>query len=104
MAGRHTRRPGLDSRFRGNDNGGGLEHDSAPDRLTSVRAGLTDSIQIHRALAAAGLTLARIAGAVIFLIVLARLGTLPLLAGFLCFLLGRMIVLRSGTGTARRTG
>jgi hypothetical protein len=47
----------------------------------------------------AGLTLARIAGAVIVLTFMARLGAMPLLAGFLGFLLARAISLRS----ARRT-
>lgn len=48
----------------------------------------------------AGLTLARIAGAVIILTLMTRLGAMPLLAGFLGFLLARMIALRS----ARRAG
>jgi N-ATPase, AtpR subunit len=47
----------------------------------------------------AGLTLARIAGAVIVLTFMARLGAMPLLAGFLGFLLARAVSLRS----ARRT-
>jgi len=47
-----------------------------------------------------GLTLARIAGAAVFLTFLARFGAIPLLAGFLGFLLARMIALR----LARRAG
>ncbi|MGE0333960.1 MAG: ATP synthase subunit I [Gammaproteobacteria bacterium] len=47
----------------------------------------------------AGFTLARIAGAVIVLTFMARLGAMPLLAGFLGFLLARAVSLRS----ARRT-
>lgn len=47
----------------------------------------------------AGLTFARIAGAVIVLTFVARLGAMPLLAGFLGFLLARAVSLRS----ARRT-
>jgi hypothetical protein len=43
----------------------------------------------------AGLTLARIVGAIIVLTFMARLGAMPLLAGFLGFLLVRMIALRS---------
>lgn len=46
------------------------------------------------------LTLARIAGAVVLLTFMARLGAMPLLAGFLGFLLARMIALRA----ARRAG
>jgi hypothetical protein len=42
----------------------------------------------------AGLTLARMAGAVILLTFMARLGAMPLLAGFLGFLLARAIALR----------
>jgi F1F0 ATPase subunit 2 len=48
----------------------------------------------------AGLTLARIAAAIIVLTFMARLGAMALLAGFLGFLLARMIALRS----ARRIG
>jgi len=48
----------------------------------------------------AGLTLARIAGAIIVLTVMARLGAMPLLAGFLGFLLARLIALRA----VRRAG
>lgn len=43
----------------------------------------------------AGLTLARIAGAVIVLTFMAQLGAMPMLAGFLGFLLARSITLRS---------
>lgn len=43
----------------------------------------------------AGLTLARIAGAVIVLTFMARLGAMPLLAGFLGFLLARAVSLRT---------
>ncbi len=42
----------------------------------------------------AGLTIARIAGAVTLLTFMARLGAVPLLAGFLGFLLARAIALR----------
>jgi hypothetical protein len=48
----------------------------------------------------AGLTLARITGAVIVLTFMARLGAMPLIAGFLGFLLARAITLRS----VRRAG
>lgn len=48
----------------------------------------------------AALTLARIAGAVVVLTFMARLGAMPLLAGFLGFLLARQIALRS----VRRAG
>jgi N-ATPase, AtpR subunit len=41
-----------------------------------------------------GLTLARVAGAVVLLTLMARLGALPLLGGFLGFLMARMIALR----------
>ena len=51
-------------------------------------------------LAPAALTLARIAAAVIFFACAARLGALPLLAGFLGFLLARTWALRA----ARRAG
>lgn len=47
----------------------------------------------------AALTLARIAGAVIVLSYMVRLGALPLLSGFLGFLLARIIVLRSAWRT-----
>jgi F1F0 ATPase subunit 2 len=43
----------------------------------------------------AGLTLARTAGALLVLTFMARLGAMPLLAGFLGFLLARAISLRS---------
>lgn len=48
----------------------------------------------------AALTLVRIAGAILVLTLMARLGATPLLAGLLGFLLARMIALRA----ARRTG
>jgi hypothetical protein len=48
----------------------------------------------------AALTLARIMGAIIVLTFMARQGAMPLLAGFLGFLLARMIALCS----ARRAG
>jgi N-ATPase, AtpR subunit len=41
-----------------------------------------------------GLTLARVAGAVVLLTLMARLGAMPLLGGFLGFLMARMIALR----------
>jgi hypothetical protein len=43
---------------------------------------------------AVGLTLARLAGAVILLTLAARLGAMPLLGAFLGFLMARMIALR----------
>ncbi|HIJ62706.1 MAG TPA: hypothetical protein HPQ04_08465 [Rhodospirillaceae bacterium] len=47
-----------------------------------------------RRMAAAGLTLGRIAGAVVLLALAARLGVLPMLAGLGGFLLARGIALR----------
>lgn len=47
-----------------------------------------------------GLTLARVAGVVVLLTLMARLGALPLLGGFLGFLTARMIAVRH----ARRAG
>lgn len=47
-----------------------------------------------------GLSLARLAGAVVLLTLMAQLGALPLLGGFLGFLTARMIAVR----LARRAG
>ena len=49
----------------------------------------------HARLGPAALTLGRIAGAMIFLILAARLGALPLLTAFLGFLLARGLALRA---------
>ncbi|MDP1671429.1 MAG: N-ATPase subunit AtpR [Alphaproteobacteria bacterium] len=53
----------------------------------------------HGWMAPVGLTLARVTGAVMLLTFMARAGAMPLLAGFVGFLLARMIALRP----ARRT-
>jgi hypothetical protein len=49
---------------------------------------------------AAALTLGRLAGAIIFFGLAARLGALPLLSSFLGLLLARMLALRSARRTA----
>jgi hypothetical protein len=51
-------------------------------------------------LAAAALTLGRIAGAIVFFVLAARLGALPLLSAFLGFLLARTLALRPARRTA----
>ena len=51
-------------------------------------------------LAAAALTLGRIAGAILFFGLAARLGSLPLLSFFLGFLLARTLALRAAGRTA----
>jgi hypothetical protein len=51
-------------------------------------------------LAAAALTLGRIAGMIVFLGLAARLGALPLLSSFLGFLLARALALRAARKTA----
>ena len=80
----------------------------------SALAGLAFGLAYFRALAGtiklfvsgrgwfgpAGLTLARIVGAIVILIFMARLGAMPLLVGFLGFLSARMIALAS----VRRVG
>lgn len=50
-------------------------------------------------LAAAALTLGRIAGAILFFGLAARLGALPLLSSFLGFLLARTLALRAALRT-----
>lgn len=58
-----------------------------------------DRLAGHRGWAGAvGLTLARLAGAVILLTLAARLGAMPLLGAFLGFLMARMIALRQARG------
>jgi len=51
-------------------------------------------------LAAAALTLGRIAGTIVFLGLAARFGALPLLSSFLGFLLARTLALRAARKTA----
>ena len=51
-------------------------------------------------LAAAALTLGRIAGTIVFFGLAARLGALPLLSAFLGFLLARTLALRAARRTA----
>jgi len=53
-----------------------------------------------RGLAPAALTLIRIAGAIVFFGLAARLGALPLLSAFLGFLLARVLALRAARRTA----
>lgn len=66
-------------------------------------AGLWRTVMLYTAgrgrLVAVALTLARIAGAIVFFGLAARLGAMPLLSSFLGFLLARTLALR----TARRT-
>jgi hypothetical protein len=54
----------------------------------------------HGWLRPAALTLARLMGAVLVLTFMARLGAMPLLAGFLGFLLARMTALHSARSAA----
>jgi len=51
-------------------------------------------------LAAAALTLGRIAGTIVFFCLAAKLGALPLLSSFLGFLLARTLALRAARRTA----
>jgi hypothetical protein len=53
-----------------------------------------------RILGPAALTLGRVAGATVFLVVAARLGALPLLAAFLGFLVARAAALRAARRAA----
>ena len=67
-------------------------------------AALWRSIELYSAgrgqLAAAALTLGRIAGTIVFLVLVVRLGALPLLSSFLGFLLARTLALRAARRTA----
>ena len=67
-------------------------------------AALWRSIELYSAgwgqLAATALTLGRIAGTIVFLVLVVRLGALPLLSSFLGFLLARTLALRAARRTA----
>ena len=67
-------------------------------------AALWRSIELYSAgrgqLAAAALTLGRVAGTIVFFGLAARLGALPLLASFFGFLLARTLALRAARRTA----
>ena len=67
-------------------------------------AALWRSIELYSAgrgqLAAAALTLGRIAGTIVFLGLAARLGALPLLSSFFGFLLARTLALHAARKTA----
>ena len=67
-------------------------------------AALRRTIDLYSAgrgqLAAAALTLGRIAGTIVFLVLVVRLGALPLLSSFLGFLLARTLALHAARKTA----
>ena len=67
-------------------------------------AALWRSIELYSAgwgqLAATALTLGRIAGTIVFLVLVVRLGALPLLSSFLGFLLARALALHAARKTA----
>jgi hypothetical protein len=67
-------------------------------------AGLRRTVELYSGgrsrLAAAALTIGRIAGAILFFGLAAKLGALPLLSSFLGFLLARTLALRAARRTA----
>ena len=66
-------------------------------------AALRRTVELYRAgryLAPSALTLSRLAGAIVFFVLVARLGALPLLSAFLGFLLARRLALRAARSPA----